>query len=98
MMDWSENSPSPESVLGYIAWHQTQKDSQDIYEDKDTINEVEMAYFLDEDYQGKGYANEALCKVVERAGFELFEKRTPIGHKQPNMESDSYFYYRKYRS
>lgn len=91
---------------------------------EDTLNEVEMAYFLDESYQGKGYATEALtaltdwcmkvsdlpyfiltidcaneasCKVAERAGFELFEKRTPIGHKQSNMESDSYFYYRKYR-
>lgn len=91
---------------------------------EDTLNEVEMAYFLDEEYQGNGYATEALnglfdwcikvsdlpyfiltidcaneasCKVAKRAGFELFEKRTPIGHKQPNMESDSYFYYRKYR-
>ena len=145
MKDWSENSPSEEAFKGYIEWHQTQKDSTDVYECKryaitlkgedtligivgmgleDTINEVEMAYFLDESYQGKGYATEALiaftdwcmkvsdlpyfiltidcaneasCKVAKRAGFELFEKRTPIGHKQPNMESDSYFYYRKYR-
>ena len=91
---------------------------------EDTINEVEMAYFIDENYCGKGYATEALkalfewcmqvsdiqymiltidcankasCKVAEKAGFELFEKRTPISHKQPNMVSDSYFYYRKYR-
>lgn len=91
---------------------------------EDTINEVEMAYCIDEDYSGNGYATEALtslfnwcidvsdipymvltidcandasCKVAEKAGFELFEKRTPISHKQPNMESDSYFYYRKYR-
>ncbi|MBE6072712.1 MAG: GNAT family N-acetyltransferase [Clostridium butyricum] len=91
---------------------------------EDTINEVEMAYFIDEDYIGKGYATEALialfewcisvsdipymiltidcdnvasCKVAEKSGFELFEKRTPINHKQPNIESDSYFYYRKYR-
>ena len=91
---------------------------------EDTLNEVEMAYFIDEDYQGKGYATESLsillkwcfdmsdisyliltidcanessCKVAEKAGFELFEKRTPISHKQPNMESDSYYYYRKYR-
>ena len=41
--------------------------------------------------------NEASCKVAERAGFELFEKRYPINHKQPNMESDCYYYYRKYR-
>lgn len=145
MRDWSENSPSPEAFTGYIDWHQQQKDSKDLYENKryaialkennrligsvgmgleDTVNEVEMAYFLDEDYQGKGYATEALnalfdwcmsvsdipyliltidcanessCRVAKRAGFELFEKRTPIGHKQPNMESDSYYYYRKYR-
>ncbi|GAA0077636.1 GNAT family N-acetyltransferase [Clostridium sp. CTA-5] len=91
---------------------------------EDTINEVEMAYFIDEDFSGNGYATEALtalfewcinvsdipymiltidcanaasCKVAEKSGFELFEKRIPISHKQPNMESDSYFYYRKYR-
>ena len=90
----------------------------------DIINEVEMAYFIDEDYCGNGYATEALkelfqwcikvsdisymvltidcaniasCRVATKAGFELFEKRTPINHNQPNMESDSYFYYRKYR-
>ena len=91
---------------------------------EDTLNEVEMAYFTDEDYQGRGYAAEALCAlfdwcmkvsdilyliltidcantascaVAKKAGFELFEKRTPISHKQPNMVSDSYFYFRKYR-
>lgn len=91
---------------------------------EDNTNEVEMAYFIDEAYSGKGYATEALkalfkwcisvsdipyliltidcankpsCRVAEKAGFELFEKRTPIGHKQPNMESDSYNYFRKYR-
>ena len=91
---------------------------------EDTLNEVEMAYFLDEEYQGNGFATEALCalfdwcmqhselkymiltidcankasvRVAERAGFELFEKRYPINHEQPNMESDCYFYYRKYR-
>ena len=42
-------------------------------------------------------ANIPSNKLAEKCGFELFEKRTPIGHKQPNMESDSYFYYRKYR-
>ena len=145
MKDWSEHSPSPEAFHGYIDWHQSQKNSTDVYENKryaitlpdsdlligavgmgleDTINEVEMAYFIDEAYQGKGYATEALialfdwcmsvsnlpyliltidamntasCRVAEKAGFELFEKRTPISHKQPNMVSDSYFYYRKYR-
>ncbi len=91
---------------------------------EDTLNEVEMAYFIDEDYGGNGYAAEAVnalyewcisvsdiqymiltidcentasCKVAEKAQFKLFEKRTPIGHKQLNMESDSYFYYRRYR-
>lgn len=146
MRDWSENNPSAESFNEYIDYHQSCKESKDIYENKryavaladtdeligmigmgieDTLNEVEMAYFIDEEYQGKGYAteslsilvdwcfevsdisyliltidcaNEASCKVAEKAGFELFEKRTPISHKQPNMESDSYYYYRKYRS
>ena len=91
---------------------------------EDTLNEVEMAYFMSEKYQRKGYskeavdalanwcfqvsdipyliltidvANEVSCKLAVACGFELFEKRTPIGHKQQNMESDSYFYYRKYR-
>ncbi len=89
-----------------------------------TLNEVEIAYFMSEEYQRKGYTEEAVnelvnwcfsvsnikyliltidcvnvasCKLAEKCGFELFEKRTPISHKQPNMESDSYFYYRKYR-
>ena len=145
MKDWSENSPEPEAFRGYIEWHQTQKDSTDVYKNKryavalkesnlligmvgmgleDTLNEVEMAYFIDEAYQRKGYATEALnglfewcmkvselpymiltidcaneasCRVAQKAGFELFEKRTPIGHKQPNMVSDSYYYYRRYR-
>lgn len=42
---------------GYVDWHQTQKDSIDVYK----------------------------------------RKRYPINHKQPNMESDCYYYYRKYR-
>ena len=145
MKDWSENSSVSGRLRDYIDWHQTQRDSTDVYENKryaitlkendlfigivgmgleDTLNEVEMAYFIDENYQRKGYATEALlalfdwcmsvsnleymiltidcankasCKVAQKAGFELFEKRTPIGHKQPNMESDSYYYFRKYR-
>ena len=145
MRDWSEHCPTPESLSGYIHWHQTQQESVDVYECKryaitrkgedillgvvgmgleDTLSEVELAYFMDESEQGKGYATEALrglfdwcmavselpymiltidcanapsCKVAEKAGFQLFEKRTPIGHRQPNMESDSYFYYRRYR-
>lgn len=145
MRDWSENKPDPEAFTGYIEWHQTQKNSMDVYTNKryavalkesgqligmvgmgleETLNEVEMAYFIDEDYQRNGYATEALnalfdwcisvsdlkyliltidcantasCRVAEKAGFELFEKRTPISHKQPNMVSESYFYYRRYR-
>ena len=89
-----------------------------------TLNEVEVAYFMSEKYQRKGYmkeavnalvdwcfevsdipyliltidvANEPSCKFALRCGFELFEKRTPIGHKQHNMESDSYYYFRRYR-
>lgn len=42
-------------------------------------------------------ANTPSCKLAEECGFELFEKRTPIGHVQPNMVSDSYYYYRLYR-
>lgn len=145
MFDWSEGTNSPEDFYGYIDWHQSKKNSTDIYENKryvialpdsdemigmvgmgleDTLNEVEVAYFMSEKYQGKGYAKEAVnalvdwcfnvcdinyliltidcantssCHLAEKCGFEVFEKRTPIGHKQPNMESDSYFYYRKYR-
>ena len=90
---------------------------------EETLNEVELAYFIDENYQNNGYASEALialydwcmqvsnldymiltidkankasCKVAEKAGFELFEERKPISHKQPNMISDKYYYYRKY--
>ena len=145
MKDWSENSPSPESLYGFIDWLQTQKDSTDIYDNKryvialpdtdemigmvgmgleDTVNEVEVAYFMAEEFRRRGYTAEAVsalvewcfkvsdipylistidcanipsCRLAEKCGFELFEKRTPIGHKQPNMESDSYFYFRIYR-
>lgn len=145
MPDWAENGEYPESYLGYIDWHQDQKDSTDVYENKryaialpdtddmigmvgmgieDSLNEVEVSYFMSEKYQRKGYtaeavnelvkwcfnvsdlkyliltidcANLASCNVAKKCAFELFEKRTPISHKQPNMESDSYFYYRKYR-
>ncbi|KOY67460.1 GNAT family N-acetyltransferase [Clostridium sporogenes] len=129
MPDWEENGDSPESYWGYIDWHQTQKNSTDIYENKryaialpntdemigmvgmgleDTLNEVEVAYFMSEKYQRKGYTKEAVnalvdccfsvsdvkyliltidcanipsCRLAEKCDFELFEKRTPIGHK-----------------
>ena len=91
---------------------------------EDTLGEVEVAYFMSEQYQRRGYtkeaidaltewcfavsdiphliltidaANEPSCRLAVKCGFELFEKRMPIGHKQPNMESDSYYYFRKYR-
>lgn len=91
---------------------------------EDTINEVEIAYFMCKQYRRRGYTKQAIkaitdgcfsafdlpylvltidcantpsCKLAEKCGFELFERRTPIGHVQPNMESDSYFYYRLYR-
>lgn len=91
---------------------------------EDNLNEVEIAYFMSEKYQRRGYtqraveallkwcfevsdkkyliltidcANTPSCKLAEKCGFQLFEKRTPMNHIQPNMESDSYFYYRYYR-
>lgn len=91
---------------------------------EETLNEVELAYFMGEKHQRKGLtakavtaltkwclsnsdvpyliltvdcANLASCRLAETCGYELYEKRTPIGHIQPNMESDSYFYYRYYR-
>lgn len=32
MRDWAENSPNPGSFDGYVDWHQSQKDSTDVYE------------------------------------------------------------------
>lgn len=146
MPDWFEAGDSPEAYFSYIDWHQSQKNSIDIYVNKryvialsdtdemigmvgmgleDTLNEVEVAYFMSESHQRKGYtteavnklaewcfkvsdiayliltidsANTASCNLAEKCGFELFERRIPLGHKQPNMESDSYFYYRRYRN
>jgi len=146
MPDWARNQDSPQSFWGYIDWHQTKKNSTNVYENKryaialphtdemigmvgmgleDTLNEIEIAYFMSEKYQMNGYTKEAInalvdwcfnvsdinhiiltidcanipsCHLAEKCDFELFEKRTPIGHKQPNMESDSYFYYRRYRN
>lgn len=83
---------------------------------EDTLNEVEVAYFMSEKYQRKGYTAEAVnelvnwcfkvsdlkyliltidcanlpsCRLAKKCNFELFEKRTPISHKQHNMESNS---------
>ena len=92
---------------------------------EETLNEVEVAYFMSEKFQRRGDASRAVnalvnwcfevsdvpylilsidcenipsCKLAEKCVFKLFEKRMPIGHIQPNMVSDSYFYYRRYRS
>ncbi|HPR17678.1 MAG TPA: GNAT family N-acetyltransferase [Candidatus Cloacimonadota bacterium] len=91
---------------------------------EETLNEVEVAYFMSGKYQRRGYTKAAIdalvdwcfqvsdlkylivtidcanvpsCRLATKCNFQLFEKRTPLGHKQPNMESDSYFYYRRYR-
>lgn len=60
---------------------------------EDTVNEVEVPYLI----LTIDCANVPSLKLAEKCGFTLFEKRTPIGHKQPNMESDSYYYLRRYR-
>lgn len=89
---------------------------------EEILNEVEVAYFISEEYCRNGFGFEAVMallnwcfkisninyliltidiatissqKLAEKCDFELFEKRTPIGHSQPNMESESYYYYRK---
>ncbi len=146
MPDWAGDRNLPEDYYGYINWHQTQKGSKDVNQNKRyaivlpntdemigmvgmgleyTINEVEVAYFMSEKYQMNGYTKEAInalvdwcfsvsdlkyliltidcanipsCNLAEECGFELFEKRTSIGHKQPNMESDCYFCFRRYRN
>ncbi len=91
--------PVTDSFTGYIQWHQTQTSSVDVYECKRyavALKENDLLIGV----VGMGLedtVNEASCKVAKKAGFELFEKRTPIGHVQPNMVSDSYFYFRKYR-
>ena len=91
---------------------------------EETLQEVEMAWFIAEAHQRRGYAreavnaladwifrasplpwliatvdcaNEASQKTALACGFDLFERRTPIGHAQPNMKSGSYYYFRRYR-
>lgn len=90
---------------------------------EDSLNEVEVAYFISDEYYKQGYGAEAVSalvdwcyknsdvpyliltidkenmpsqKLAEKCGFVLYEKRIPVGHKQANMESDMYYYYRKY--
>ena len=86
MKDWSENRKCPQDYYGYIDWHQTQKDSVDIYQNKryavvlkDTdemvgmvgmglhhiLNEVEVAYFISEDYYKMGFGYEAVTALVD---------------------------------
>lgn len=91
---------------------------------EETVGEVEVAYFMSQAYQRRGYtaravkaltqwcfsvsdlpwliltvdcANTPSHRTAEACGFQLFERRTPVGHKQHNMVSDSYDYYRLYR-
>jgi len=42
--------------------------------------------------------NEASRKTALACGFQLFEQRTVVGYKAHNMVSDSYLYFRRYRS
>ena len=90
---------------------------------EETLNEVEIAYFMGEKSRRRGYAARAVNALVswcfqvsgipylilavdsanlpsqglaEKGGFTLFEKRTPVGHRQPNMVSDSCYYYRRH--
>ena len=87
MQDWSEHCDIPGKLQGYIAWHQTQKESTDVRVNKryaialkaqpeemigmvgmcreDTLGGVEMAYFLDEAFQGCGYATEAVTALFD---------------------------------
>ena len=86
MPDWTDNGGSPEEYYNYIDWHQTQKNSIDIYENKryviaikhsdemigmvgmgieEALNEVEVAYFMSEQYQRKGYTIEAVNALVD---------------------------------
>lgn len=75
MPDWAEHNAVPEDFDGWIEWHQSQKDSTDMFTAKryavvrkgedeligsvgmglnDDINQVELAYFMDENCAGHG--------------------------------------------
>ena len=133
MRDWSEHIPSAESLTGYVDWHQTQKESTDMYECKryavalkendlligtvgmgfeDTLNEVEMAYFIDEEYQGKGYmkkilehpfseaAREGIPCVLDTDTALKVAKYTKCGMKntaKKQLKSGQYLYTMEYR-
>ncbi len=36
------------------------------------------------------------CRLAEKCGFSLYEKRMTVGHCLPGMRGDVYYYYRKY--
>lgn len=86
MPDWAEHNAVPEDFDGWIAWHQSQKDSTDVFTAKryavvrkgedeligsvgmglnDDINQVELAYFMDENCAGHGYAAEAAAALAK---------------------------------
>ena len=101
MKDWSEHSSSPESLYGFIDWLQTQRRTPSTSVRTNNMQLLSEWCFEVSDIPYSvltiDCTNAPSCRLAERLGFELFERRTPIGHKQPNMESDSYYYYRMYR-
>lgn len=56
-----------------------------------------LLYMGDWAENGKEIAEGPSCRLAKKCGFTLFEKRLPLGHKQSNIVSDSYYYYRLYR-
>ncbi len=77
MRDWSENSPCPESFDEYVDWHQTQKDSTDVYECKRyaiTLKNEDMligSVYVLREHRGKRYAQKALHLLLYYAFEEL---------------------------
>ncbi len=128
-IDWLQSKKESTDVLENKRYAVVKKETDELIGMvgmglEDTLGEVEVAYFMSEACQRKGYTRQAVesltdwcfhvsglpyliatidcanlpsCRLAEKCGFELFEKRTPMGHVQPNMESDSYYYYRLYR-
>jgi ribosomal-protein-alanine N-acetyltransferase len=41
-------------------------------------------------------SNASACRLAEKCGFALYEKRVTVGHRLPGMLGDVYYYYRKY--
>jgi len=49
---------------------------------------------MSENYQPKGYAKLAISAIAKWC-FDYLKKECRWGLTQPNMESDSYYYYRQ---